>query len=86
MIRTSKHKIHDITNLSKINYLDKLFIDYKICLEYYIELILTNKLPLKNKLSSKLLPELNIKHSKYKRDIYIKASEIIKSQLKQANR
>lgn len=82
IIRTSKHNIHNITNKNKLNSIDKLFIDYKICLEYYIDLILTNKLPLKTNLSSKLLPAYNIKHSRYKQLIYKHASEIIRSQTK----
>ena len=85
MIRVSKHNISDISNINKINYLDRLFINYKIDLLYYIDLILSNELPLVKRMSSKLLPTNLLKHSKYKRDIYIKASEIIRSQLKKAS-
>jgi IS605 OrfB family transposase len=85
MIRTSKHNVSNISNLNKINNLDNLFNEYQICLHNYINLILSEKLPIKKKLSSKLLPTLNIKHSKWKRDIYIKASEIIRSQIKKSN-
>jgi IS605 OrfB family transposase len=85
MLRTSKHNISDITNINKLKELDNLFKEYEICLNSYINLIILGTLPLKMKMSSKLLPTLNIKHSKWKRDIYIKASEIIRSQTKKSN-
>jgi len=40
MIRTSKHILKYQTN-SKTVSLEKLFNDYKLCLEYYIDLILS---------------------------------------------
>ena len=81
MIRTSKHNISNITNQGKLSYLDCLFIDYKNDLEIYINYIIDGVLPLKTMMSSSLLPNEKIKHSKYKRDIYRKASEIIRSQI-----
>lgn len=84
MIRSSKHRIDNITNKSKLNQLDNLFNDYKICLLYYIDLIINGDLPLKTNLSSKLLPDFNIKHSRYKQLIYKQASEIIRSQIKKS--
>ena len=83
MIRTSKHNISNITNDGKLASINSLFIDYKLCLEYYIDLIISKKLPLKKQLSSKDIPLFNIKHSRYQQLIYKQASEIIRSQLKQ---
>lgn len=85
MIRTSKHNISDITNSSKLKALDTLFIDYKNDLSIYIGYIIDGILPLKTNLSSKLLPTENIIHSRFKQLIYKHASEIIKSQYKQAS-
>ena len=85
MIKTSKHNISNISNQGKIDYLDKLFCDYKEDLITYINYILDSELPLQKRISSKILPDENIIHSKYKRDVYIKASEIIRSQIKKAN-
>lgn len=85
IIRSSKHCINDI-NLVKLNKIEEMFLEYKKCLDLYITDILNNNLILTKKMSSKLLPTYNIKHSKYKRDIYIKASEIIRSQIKKASK
>lgn len=79
MIRTSKHNISNETNSGKVEQLSQLFVDYKLCLKSYIDLILKNKLPLKTNLSSNILPTLNLKHSKYKRICYKQASEVIRS-------
>jgi len=86
MIRTSKHNIHNITNSSKLNYLDNMFDDYKIYLNYYIDLILDESLPLKPSLSSKQLPTYNIQHSRHKQLIYKHASEIIRSQIDKSSK
>lgn len=86
MIRSSKHNIGNITNCGKINSLNNMFEDYKICLEHYISDILDESLPLKKNLSSKDLPTYNIKHSRYKQLIYKHASEIIRSQIDKANK
>lgn len=80
MIKTSRHILNNANN-GKIEYLDKLFDDYKSDLTIYIGYIIDGLLPLKNMLSSSVLPSEIIKHSKYKRDIYKKASEIIRSQI-----
>ena len=85
IIRTSKHIINN-TNINKLLSIDKLFIDYKKDLIYYINLIIDDILPLKNILSSKELPTLTIKHSRYKQLIYKQASEIIRSQLDKAKK
>jgi hypothetical protein len=57
MIRTSKHILKYQTN-SKTVSLEKLFNDYKLCLEYYIDLILSEKLPLNKFLSTNLLHQI----------------------------
>lgn len=86
MIRVSKHNIGIDANKAKLNKLDLLFIDFKLDVQYYINLIITLNLPLKINLSSKLLPTNILKHSKYKREAYKKASEIIRSQIKKSNK
>jgi len=86
MIRTTKHNINNITNKGKQSSLDKLFIDYKHDLVIYLNYIIDGTLPLKNQLSSKLLPTENILHSRYKQIIYKQASEIIRSQLDKAKK
>lgn len=84
MIRTSKHRIVNLNN-RKDNTLNHLFIEYKLCLKGYIDLILNGTIPLKKMLSSKDLPEININHSRYKQLIYKHASEIIRSNIKKSN-
>ena len=84
MIRTTKHNISNISNAMKLDFIDMIFVDYTVCLKYYIKLILEEKLPLKLNLSSKYLPNYNINHSRYKQLIYKQASEIIRSQVKKA--
>lgn len=86
MIRSSKHNITNITNKGKLAYLDQLFIDYKHDLILYINYIIDGVLPLKQNLSSALLPTENIKHSRYKQLIYKQASSIIRSQLDKAKK
>jgi len=84
MIRTSKHILKYQTN-SKTSNVEKLFEDYKLCLEFYINLILQEKLPLNKFLSSKLLPNIIISNSIWKQVVYKNASEIIKSCLRRHN-
>jgi len=62
MIRSSKH-ILKFSNKSKLDLLNKLYTDYKEDLNFYINEILSNNIPLKINLSSKLLPTNKIKHS-----------------------
>ena len=82
MIRTSKHILKYQTN-SKTSILERIYSDYKLCLEHYIYLITLGQLPLKIFLSSKQLPEYsNIVRSHWKGLIYKQASEIIHSNLK----
>jgi IS605 OrfB family transposase len=84
MIRSSKHILNYQTNSKTIS-LEKVFEDYKLCLEYYISLILNEKLPLKKYLSSKFLPNLIISHGQWKQIVYKNASEISRSCLKKHN-
>ncbi len=56
--------------------------NYKTDLKFYIDLILTEKLPLKLNLSSKELPTNIIYHSQWKQIIYKQASEIVRSNIK----
>ncbi len=81
MIRISKHNISKITNQGKLDYLDRLFIDYKHDLEIYINYIIDGILPLKTMMSSSLLPNEKIIHSRFKQLIYKQSSEIIRSQI-----
>ena len=81
MIRSSQHTLK-FSNDGKLEYLARLFQDYALDLQDYIDLILEEKLPLKQFLSSKILPELRCNHSVYKTSIYKQASEIIRSQNK----
>ena len=70
-------------NKEKQLLLEKLYNDYTEALKICIDLILTNKLPLKTLLSSSKIPVLGeIKHSQYKQIVYKNASEIIRSLLK----
>ena len=85
MIRSSRHKLIGC-NKGKIASIDNLFVDYKHDLLIYINYIVDGVLPLKNNLSSALLPAENIKHSRYKQLIYKHASSIIRSQVELANK
>ena len=85
MIRTSKHSVTKIANKHKLNLLDKIMNDFTNCVNYYIDLILTNQLPLQATLGNSHLPiAYNIEHTKYRKLAYKQASEIIRSQSKKA--
>lgn len=84
MIRSSKHilkyqtnKKNDLLNIS-IELLQKQ-------IQKYIELICSGNLPLKKLISSKDLSNEFISHSRWKQVCYKTASEIIRSQIKQAS-
>ena len=62
-----------------------MFADYTLCLETYIQLILSEKLPLNKFLSSKDLPNIIISHGQWKQIVYKNASEIVRSCLKKHN-
>ena len=83
MIRQTKHILKYQTE-SKNNILDKLFDDYLSDLKSYIQLIVEEKLPLKQFLSSKECPDISISHANWKGLIYKQASQIIRSQLKRS--
>ena len=84
MIRSSKH-ILKYQTISKTFEIERLFNDYKLCLETYINLILSEKLPLNKFLSSKDLPNIIISNGRWKTVVYKNASEIIRSCLKKHN-
>lgn len=86
MIKTSKHNIHHITNEAKLHLLDDMFDVYKQDLITYINYIIDGVYPLKKQLSSKELITENVSHSRYKQLLYKDASEIIRSQIKKANK
>lgn len=84
MIRSSRHILKFSTD-TKLHILERMFQDTKECVEFYIDLIIKQELPLLSNLSSKLLPDFkNIKHSRYKQLLYKHASEIIRSQISSA--
>ena len=84
MIRSSRHILKFSTD-TKLCILERMFQDTRECVEFYIDLILKQELPLANNLSSKVLPEFkNIKHSRYKQLLYKHASEIVRSQIASA--
>jgi IS605 OrfB family transposase len=86
MIKSSKHNIHNITNEVKLHQLNIMFDLYKKDLIIYINYIIDEIIPLKTMMSSSLLPNENIKHSRYKQLIYKQASEIIRSQIDKAKK
>lgn len=83
MIRSSRHILKYQTQ-TKSNTLDQIWSNFEVDLKHYLDLILTNKLPLERNLSSKLLPINIIKHSQWRQVIYKSASEIVRSQIKSA--
>ncbi len=78
--RESKLKIQDC-NSSKKQYLDKLFEDYAIDLQFYIDKMISGQLPFNKFLSSKEIPSNILKHSQWKQIIYKQASQIYRSNL-----
>lgn len=80
MIRSSYHILKYQTD-SKSALLSQLFFDYKLDLQFYIDLIWNKSLPLEKNLSSKKLPANILKHSQYKQILYKQASEIIRSNI-----
>ncbi len=78
MIRTSKHVL-SFSNKEKLNIIDQFYNDYKLMLQYYIDLILNKTLSFEKFLSSKELPNYIFNHSVWKQIVYKQAIEIIKS-------
>lgn len=82
MVRSSKHALKFQTHRKTI-VLEEIFCDYKELVTVYISLIKSGKLPLKDNLSSKLLPNSEkINYSAWKQIAYKKASELVRSNIK----
>ena len=82
MIRTSKHILKYQTDY-KTTILDQIYFDYKNCLQYYVDLIVSEQLPLKKLMSSKDLPIYsNLVKSHWKAACYKQASGIVRANLK----
>lgn len=81
MLRSSKHILKYQTDY-KNEQLVKLFEIYESELKFYIDLIISGKLPLKSVMSSKLIPNNLISHSNWKQNIYKMASQIIRLSIK----
>ncbi len=79
MIRKSSHCIKE-TNAGKLYKLDAFFLAYESDLKIYMSSILDGTLPLKDNLSSKVLPAHGITHSRFKQLIYKHAAEVVRSQ------
>lgn len=86
MIKSSKHRIDNITNKDKLSELNSLFDVFGGGVSFYIDLILSGELPLTKKLSSKLCPNIDgVEMASYKTLIYKQASEIVRSNIDKAN-
>ncbi|MFH1194797.1 MAG: hypothetical protein V1720_03735 [bacterium] len=72
MIRSSQQTLK-FSNVGKLEYLERLFKDYQADLQDYIALIWAGKLPLRQFLSSKILPEIRCNSSIYQGIIYFPA-------------
>jgi len=82
--RASRHALKFCTK-KKYDILDTLFSDFKCDLDFYIELILQNKLKLSKFVSSRELPSNKFTHSRWKTLVYKHASEIVRLQIKQSS-
>ena len=80
MIRSLKFSLSK-SNLSKLEKLEMFHEMYMEDLKFYIELLKTEKLPVQNFLSSKLLPINKIQNSKIRVSIYQQAVSIIRSNI-----
>jgi hypothetical protein len=85
MIRSSKHTLK-FSNQEKLNQVNRLYEDYKIDFQHYIDCILRGYLPLKLNLSSKQLPSNRLEHSEFKQIIYKQASSLVRSTLQSQRR
>jgi IS605 OrfB family transposase len=85
MIRSSKHTLK-FSNQEKLNQVNRLYEDYKIDLQHYVDCILRGYLPLKLNLSSKLIPSNRLEHSQYKQIIYKQASALVRGTLQSQRR
>ena len=80
MIRSLKFSLSK-SNLSKLKKLEMFHEMYMEDLKFYIDLLKTEKLPIQNFLSSKLLPINKIQNSKIRILIYQQAVSIIRSNI-----
>ncbi len=79
MIRKSSHHIKE-TNAGKLSQLDAFFLAYEIDLKVYVSLILDGTLPLKDNLSSKILPVHAMPSAQHRQIAYKHAAEIVRGQ------
>jgi len=84
MIRTSKH-ILKFANQNKLDLLEQIYFDCKKQIEVYIDQIISAKLELSKRMSSKLLSNDFTKNSDWKNLCYQQASSTIGSQYKKAS-
>ena len=80
MIRSLKFSL-DRSNLGKLEKLEMFHEMYMKDLKFYIDLLRTEKLPIQNFLSSKLLPINKIQNSKIRISIYQHGVSIIRCNL-----
>jgi len=81
LLKTSRHSISNTANQGKLNVLEQLVIDYKHDVQLCVNKLVNFELPLEKLYSSKFIIGGILKHSKYKRDIYTKASQIVRSEI-----
>jgi len=84
MIRRSKH-ILKFANKNKLELIEQIYVDCKKQIEVYIDQIISTKLELKKRMSSKLLSDEFVVNSDWKQICYEQASEVIRSQYKKAS-
>lgn len=81
IVKSTKHSLK-FTNKGKQELLNRIFSDYKTCLETYIQMIIDGRLPLMVRLPSSQLPIITLEHSKWRNLCYHQASGMIRSELK----
>jgi transposase len=79
MIRKSSHCIKE-TNIGKLSQLDAFFVAYESDLKTYVHSILSGILPLKDNLSSKVLPVHSMPSAQHRQIAYKHAAEIVRGQ------
>lgn len=81
MLRTSRHSISNTANQGKLNVLGQFVNDYKHDVQLFVNKIVKGEFPLQTLYSPKGVEGAILKHSKYKRDIYTKASQIVRGEI-----
>jgi len=81
LLRTSRHSISNTANQGKLNVLEQFVNDYKHDVQLYVKKIIKGEFPLQIVFSPKSVEGSILQHSKYKRDIYTKASQIVRSEI-----